>query len=97
MGATSLENVGGGLFGSWARTLRRAQTVKASKIVKHVTAPRVTSICVHLLDGDVTFERKIRKAPGCTARRGHFTSRQSTGLDARVALPCIVIESPPRL
>jgi hypothetical protein len=33
-------------------------------------------------DGEVAFERKIRKAPGCTTRPGHFTSRQSNGLDA---------------
>jgi len=32
------------------------------------------------------FERKIRKAPSCTTRLGHCTSRQSNGLEARVGL-----------
>src|SRR6266446_1694877 len=59
IGATSLVNVGGGLFGSCARTPPAEPSANTTRIVRLVTERRATSIFLTFDNRNVEVDRKI--------------------------------------
>src|SRR5882762_10915461 len=72
IGATSLVNVGGGLFGSCARTPPAEPSANTTRIVRLVTERRATSIFLAFDNRNVAVDRKILEALSFTTQQRPF-------------------------